>query len=263
MPSIGRSILVTALLVSAAALCGCGTSPNATLQQTIVDYRAGRYAQAYQQAAKLASGPSRRSADEAAYMAGMSAYRLGRDDEALKHLVRLADHRDDAIAGPAGATVGLIFAKRGNHERALAYYSRAVKRLKGNDQAQAYYHMAITEQKLGRFAQARPRLILAAANATDSDLRAAAEHRMQTAGFTLQFGAYSLQRNADERVREIGALARQANLSDPQVVALESGGRKLYHVQAGRFGSYEAALAAKQRLNRPDVSVERLPADNK
>ena len=262
MATIGRSTTLAALLAVAALLTGCGNPPSNSLGQTITDYRAGRYAQSYEQAAKLAGGPSRRTADEAAYMAGMSAYRLKRDDDALKHLVKLTDHRDDAIAGPAGATVGLIFAKRGQHDRALSYYSKAIRRLSGNDQAQAYYHMAITEQKLGRFAQARPHLILAAANATDPDLRAAAEHRIQTAGFTLQFGAYSLQRNADQRIREVGAVVRQAGLGDPRVVALESAGRKLYHVQAGRFGTYDAALSAKQRLNRPDVSVEKLPAVN-
>jgi tetratricopeptide (TPR) repeat protein len=248
-------------LASAAWLAGCNTNHSALLADTITDYRAGRYAQAYEGAVKLTGTGSRRTADEAAYMAGMSAYRLNRDDEALKYLVRLADHSDDAIAGPAGATVGLIFAKRGNHDRALVYYSRAVKRLKGNDQAQAYYHMAVTEQKLGRYAQARPRLILAASHATDEDLKAAAEHRMQTAGFTLQFGAYSLQRNAEQRAREIGPLTRQANLGDPRIVAQESSGRKLFHVQAGRFGTYDAALAARQRLNRPDISVEKLSAE--
>jgi tetratricopeptide (TPR) repeat protein len=190
----------------------------------------------------------------------MSAYRLKKEDEALKHLGKLVDHRDDAIAGPAGATVGLIFAKRGNHDRALAYYTDAVKRLKGNDQAQAYYHMAITEQKLGRWPQAKPHLMLAASNATDPALKAAADHRLQTAGFTLQFGAFSLQRSAEERAREVGALVRKANLGDPRVVTLDDRGRKLFHVQAGRFGTYDAALNAKKRLSRPDVSVEKLPA---
>jgi tetratricopeptide (TPR) repeat protein len=261
MPNALRRTLGLALTLSMTLGAACAPSQTQKLSEAVADYRAGRFAQAHDSAVKLTGSPGQRTGDEAAYLAGMSAYRLGRDSDALKHLVRLADHSDDAIAGPAGATVGLIFAKRGNHDRALTYYARAVKRLKGNDLAQAYYHMAVTEQKLGRYAQARPRLILAASNATDPNLKAAAEHRIQTAGFTLQFGAFSLQRNAEQRAREIGPIARQMNLGDPRIIPLESDNRRLFHVQAGRFGTYEAALAARQRLNRPDVSVEKLPPE--
>lgn len=252
---------VFASLIAAAFAGGCASGQSTpTMVEVVKDYREGRYSEAYEQAVQLTGPGNDRISSEASYMAGMSAYRLGKEDEALRHLGKLTDHQDDALAGPAGATVGLIMAKRGQHDRALHYYTLAVPRLKGTDQAQAYYHMAVTEQKLGRWAQARPHLILAATNTTDPELRAAAEHRMKTAGFTLQFGAYTLQRNAEQRAREASRLTERAGLGAARIVTSEAAGRKLYHVQAGQFGTHESALAAMRKLNRTDVSVEQLAA---
>jgi tetratricopeptide (TPR) repeat protein len=253
-PEVPGFVLVVAVMV------GCAPKePPPTIVDAVNAYRGGQYEAAYEQSAKLAHGAG--STDQAIYMAGMSAYRLGRDDEALRHLGKLTDHKDDGMAGPANATIGLIMAKRGQHDRALRYFEQAVPRLKGNDQAQAQYHMGLTLQRLGKWAQARPPLILAASNATDADLKAAAEHRVRTAGFTLQFGAFRVQKSAQEQARNVSPLTQRAGIGPARVVSQQHRGHTLYHVQAGTFGTHEAALHARQRLNRPDVSVERLIAE--
>ena len=259
-----RHSLLFLVLVTLTACGAPKKGPNASAEKsgptTLLDavnaYRAGQYETAYQQSSKLANAPG--ATDQAVYMAGMSAYRLGKDDEALRYLGKLTDHKDETISGPANATIGLIMAKRGNHDRALHYFDTAIPKLKGNDQAQAYYHMAISEQKLGKWAEARPHLTLAAARATNADLKAAVENRMRTAGFTLQFGAYKVQKSAEQRAKEISMLTERAGVGTAKVVPVTEGGQALYHVQAGAFGTHEAALNAKKRLNRSDVSVEQL-----
>lgn len=258
------------LLCIGMLLSGCGgskkpstnnsrqTSKNITLPEALGNYRAGRYEEAYQQAVILKSRLAGDQAHEAAFVAGMSAFRLDREDDALKHLTPLSDNRSDTITGPSCATLGLIWARRADHPRALDYFTKATRRLKGNDLAQAYYHMAITEQKLGLYAQAKPHLVLAVSNATDSVLRSAAEDRMKSSGFTIQFGAYSSQRNAEQRRQQVLGDTQRAGLGQPWVLATVSRNKQIYVVQAGRFGTYEAALGASRKLGRNDVVVEKL-----
>lgn len=247
------------VLLAALALGGCGSSqPKASLVDAVNSYRGGNYKEAYEQSVPMVGAVGGRQSDEATYMAGMSAYRLGKDEDALRYLGKLTEHNDGTISGPAAATVGLIMAKRGQHDRAVHYYQMSLPRLKGNDLAQAYFNLALSEQKVGRWAQARPHLVLAATNATDPALRAAAEDRVRTAGFTLQFGAYKVEKSAQQRAREVAPFSDRAGLGQPRVVPLDSRGRRLYHVQVGNFSTHEAALNGKNRLNRTDVSVEKL-----
>ena len=249
---------LTILLILPA--CNAGQK-SGDLVDTLAQYHAGQYDQSFTSAVKLASNRQKPTADKARLIAGLSAYQLGDEGGATRYLEPLTDHPDRALSGPANAHLGLLYAKKGQHPRALPYFERATQLLEGNDLAQAHYHLALTLQKLGRASQAVPHLTIAASNTTDPDLKAAADLAKQTAGYTLQFGAYALPSNAQKRARQIASALRLANLGEARIVTYESAGRTLHHVQAGRFSTFEAASEAKRKLGLGEsVSVQKLRA---
>src|ERR1041385_6631720 len=109
-------------------LTACGApKKQPTLVDAVNDFRAGRYDSAYEVSSRLANSPD--ATDQSVYMAGMTAYRLKKYDEAMRYLGKLTDHKDDSIAGPANATMGLILAERGSHDRAVRYFDAAIPKL--------------------------------------------------------------------------------------------------------------------------------------
>lgn len=185
---------------------------------------------------------------------GLNAYRAGNEAQAMTILSPLTSSSDGDVAGPSNAVLGLIYAKRAQHDRAIGYFQSAVTKLHGEDLAQAYYHLGMTEQKLGRWGSARSHLSLAISTSRDGRFRESVRQAMGTTAFTLQFGAYSSQGNAEQRARDVRT-ALAALRIEPQVITTNINGRVLYVVQAGEFGSYASALEARTKLGRKDVVV--------
>jgi hypothetical protein len=76
--SIAQNTLFAIALLAFALLPACATGPSATasLDRAIADYDAGRFATAFTEAERAASrGNDSLARDEAAYLAGLSAYR--------------------------------------------------------------------------------------------------------------------------------------------------------------------------------------------
>lgn len=254
-----RILTVAALALAAALATGCDSSRIVTHGDVVRDYESGEYKRAYDDAVALSARTTGQDQARAHYLAGLSAYQLRHDWTAINHLGKVKANPDHAIAGPANATIGLAYARLGRHDRAINAYQAAVTKLYGDSQAQAYYHMAVSEQKLGRWAQARSHLSVASAKATDPGLRDAARDALETVGFTLQFGAYGKQANANERAKAIYQQAAKAGVGAPRIVTSRTEtGTTLYLVQAGRFGTFESALAARRRLGRTDVLITSL-----
>ena len=172
--TVTRPLAVLALALIAAGSTGCETSPIVTHADVVRSYESAQYQQAYDGATRLTSTTNGQDEVEAEYLAGLSAYQLGRDWTAIGHLNKVKSNANTSISGPANATIGLAYARLSRHDRAVAAYQTAVTKLTGNEQAQAYYHMAVSEQKLGRWSTARAHLAIAASRATDPGLQQAA-----------------------------------------------------------------------------------------
>lgn len=260
---VSRMMLVAATMIVA----GCDTTPKTSGASAgavgssggdaMAAYQSHQYQRAYTLASTQATRTSGVQRDQANFIAGMSAYQLGRENPTVTHLSPLASSANTHIAGPANATLGLVYARRAQYDRAINYFRTAVRKLHGEDLAQAYYHLGSTEQKLGRWASARSHMSLAISNSNDSTFRRAVRERMNADAFTLQFGAYSTQSNAAARARALSSELRRAGLATPSIVTVTANGKTLYLVQSGEYGSYDAALSARRRLSRTDVIITR------
>lgn len=237
---------------------GCETTgANSAARETMLnDYQAGRYREAYDAARDNLRRGSPADRAHARYIAGASAYQLGRNSEAARHLAPLTGHSDRELAGRANATLGLIHLRRNRHEQAIASFERAADRLQGEDRAHAYYHLAVAQQRLGRWTQARTSLSHAINHSNDRAFRREVQQRLATTGFTLQLGAFSRRANADRAARESRSVASRAGIGSPRVVPSTAGdGARLYLVQVGSFASFDSAVTARRRLGRTDAII--------
>src|SRR5690606_4418615 len=107
---LGASVLCAAVLIG-----GCASAPTGDMtaaQQAYIeqDYQAALDESAV--AAKKLSGPA---SDEAAYLAGLSAQRLGRLHEAQVYLERAAKSSDRRLSGDSYSALGLLHTARGEY----------------------------------------------------------------------------------------------------------------------------------------------------
>lgn len=253
-----RTLLTAAALILATQLLGCQSTPKTQSGSDAMSYyRMGNYQQAYKTAVAQAGSTHGSTADQAHFIAGMSAYKLGNESEAINHLTLATNSHDDALSGPANATLGLVFANRREYPSAIMHFQRAVRQLHGQDRANAYFQLGSAEQKLGRWASARTDMSMAISNSSDADFRKAVSQRMDAHAYTLQFGAFSRKPNAADKARQVASQTQAAGLGNPIIVSAEAGGNTLFLVQAGSYSTYDEALAARRRIPRTDVIVTR------
>ncbi|MEX2671091.1 MAG: SPOR domain-containing protein [Phycisphaeraceae bacterium] len=256
--SITRCCLAFSLLMCFAFSTGCdpATTQNTARSTMLNHYESGRYQQAHDAARPNLSRGNRADRDRARYVAGVSAFQLGRQAEAVRYLKPLSSNRDRSLAGRANATLGLVHVHRQQYDQAVAYFKRSVSQLQGEDRAHAYYHLALAEQRLGRWTQARTSLSQAMNNSRDSAFRREVQNRIANTGFTLQLGAFSSRSNADTLARQMRTAASRAGAGSPRVIpSTAADGSRLYLVQVGSFASFESALRMRQKLGRTDVLI--------
>ena len=184
-------------LLLGSSLVGCADN-SVLYQQMTGAYQAHRFAEARDKAVKLSDQSRGDIQEQAKYIAGISAYRLGLDDAALADLQPLARTSDATIAGPSAATCGIIYYERMQDSSAMRYLKIARTKVIGEDQARVYYHMGLIDQRTGRWTEARREMSRALDVTGDREFRKVIEQRMNARSFTLQFGAYLL----------VGALGR-------------------------------------------------------
>lgn len=232
------------------AIC-LGACQTPSRHEVTADYEAGRYQEALAGAERLATHSSGAEHDAAEYLAGMSAYRLGKGSIAIGHLRQVTDVADDQVAGTANATLGLIYASRHQDGQALTHLKAAAKKLTGNNQAHAHYHVALVEQRLGRWPSAATHLSLAISRTTESDLRRAAQQRRAAKRWTVQLDAYGKKANAERRAGGLRPAAQRYALGPVRIVSGQPDkGGQLYLVQVGLFRNYAKAEAAAKKLRQ-------------
>lgn len=189
---------------------------------------------------------------EAAHIAGMSAYRTGDIDAAMKwlNIAKSDRNRDRDRAGEAYATMGRIHADRKQHDRACAAYVEAAERLTGQAQIDAWYGAAESARALNRPTQARSYYTLARAGSSDEDFRNKMGQALDVSGWTIQIGPYADKEEARAVAQLIAHQSRYQQVGDPRLltVLLEGGGHG-YVVHLGQFARYETAAEARKQIN--------------
>lgn len=253
-----RSLFGTLILLGAILMLvvgsGCSSKPKAGGGgdgDYVAMFNQGRFSEAYDVASREAGAKRGRNRDTAALIAGQSAYRLGRANDASRWLEPLIENSDPAIAGRANATMGSIATSRGTYGTAAEYFLRASTRLTGDDAARSLMHAGDAKKTLKQDQEARV-LWERARDKVDSDaqLRVAIGDRLAggftgitapvgtggsggSAGqFTVQAGAFATRAKADQ------AAAGLRGRPDVRIVMIKDrAGRSLHAVRVGRYAT--------------------------
>ena len=253
MKSVARWVsAVVVVLGAGVALTGCESA------KTVADdsrkyYEAGQYQEAYDVSHGIADNLSRPipEREQAGYMAGISAVKLKRYDEGRHYLEIPADSKDVSLSGNAEAQLGLLFALTEKWDLSSEHLLKATGKLEGQEKANAYFHAAIAEQRVGRWPQARTNFSLAKSLSSDAGFRARVDEQLRMTGYTLQLGAFTKEDGARKAADRIALLPAAKKLGKPKIVAAkdpETGG-VLYLVQMGEFISFPTAQQAREDLN--------------
>lgn len=240
-------------------LPGCETTPKTgSLTQAIADYNAQRYAQSHERAASIMASARGTEREQAAYIAGLSAYRLGQFDEAERRLLVAAQATDPQIAAKSKAMLGQVRMEQGRPREAATYFADAARGLAGEDARQCAHHAAVAYQQCGdvassRYWQAEAQRIAASSTSLAT---AAGHHTSGSVGFTLQAGAFEDQRRAQRAADQIKSLAVREGLGEVRIVPhRDARGKRLYLVQFGFFTTRSDAAEARNRLGRLELIV--------
>lgn len=251
-PTLTARPLLLALLLF---LTGCGQPKATPLTEARAAYTSGNYRLAYQQARAAAAAESGNAAEQAGYLAGLAAYRLDwlpHAEQSLRPVTRSSDKR---LAADAKAQLGMVMARLERYDDAQDLLLSASAQLAGQDKANALFHAAVVQQKLGRWDAARANLALARPAATDGDLREQIDEQAKVTGFTLQAGVFAQHANALTAGKKFAADTAALRLGPPLIVTDDSTGQRLYRLQLGRFHNYATAQQYRARLPKTDLVI--------
>lgn len=237
------------------------TEPDAPSESAASLYERQRYQLAYDAASREYARSRQPERDEAALIAGLSAFAVfgqtkdpGQLDRAQGWLSPLESHHDPEIAGRAQATLGLIASARDNHTLAATKLSSAARKLEGNESAQAAFHAGLAYQANGQSGPARRSYQVAMASATDPALREQIRARLNRAGYTIQLGAFSRKDNAQKLATDVSTRAESRGLGEVAIVTRQDPtGRTLHLVQVGEFQTERDARRAQLTLGRGGI----------
>lgn len=248
-------IFVGLSLLSSTLGCQQTGSSRASLDDIRAAYQSQDYNRAYQLGSVAAQGRGM-AAHQAAYMAGMSAYKLGKTTLAINYLTQAADSSDKAMAGDALATIGLLYAQMNEHLRATRAFLGAADRLTGQAKANALFYAAVSEQKQGRWADARSHLSLARVQSDDADFKRQVDDQFSVTGYSLQVGAYANNVNAERAALRWSDRVKGMRVGQPRLVPqVTADGQNVVAVQIGQFSSYTTALMARSDLGDQEIIV--------
>lgn len=251
-----RGWVKLALLLVAGSITGCATlSDSPQLKQASAAYRQGNYQRSYALASSLARGDFGSGADRAAYLAGLSAEHLGHSDDAGFYLRQAARSDNKPLAGDAAAALGLLYAKEGRYQASVNALRQAANQLRGENQAHAYFYEAVSQQKLGFWAQARVNLVIARSKTNSATLRRQIDQQLAVTGYTVQTGAFADRAHAKKAAQTLAKEAENLQIGLPRLVSSTSpSGDHLTLVQIGQFSSFDSANHARHEL-RDDQAI--------
>lgn len=252
---------VAAVVLASLLLPACSGGEGFRLRRVTLDdatrsYERGDFAKAFTQGRAVANFGRGLDADQGAYIAGLAARRLGDDANAVEFLREAARSPDDRLAADAAATLGILYSESGRFADASHELLRAAERYRGEDRAQAYFHAAIAQQKLGRWPQARTNLILARASSDAPAFWQQIEEQLRVTGYTIQTGAFRSDDNAERAAAGLASTAAELGLPGPRLIdSTDTRGGRVTLVQVGEFATFDSARAFSRRLGAGDAVI--------
>ncbi len=240
---------------------GCETTQTElpSLDQANARFASGDYSGAFSDARLIERGAQPPAQHQAAYLAGMSQWRLGQPEDAARWLEKATRTSDQGLRADANASLGLIYSELEQYALAADRLRAAAPYYEGQEQAQAYFYAGVALQKLDRRPEARTTLLLARAASPDPAFRQQVDNQIAVTGYTLQFGAYLESTNAQERAEALAPRVIDARIGAPRLVsARDAQGRSVTLVQAGQFHSYRSAQQARDRIGDTSVFIVQL-----
>ncbi|HMN95961.1 MAG TPA: SPOR domain-containing protein [Phycisphaerales bacterium] len=260
MPDLVATALLPALLLIAAlALGACSSRAGEDLLAAQRAYEAGQYGEALQkgaaaEASARASGNAE-TAESAAYIAGLAAFRLNRLSEAERHLRVAAASADRTIAGRSEAQLGAIAMKQNRPRDAAAAFQRAADLLPAEEAAKARYQAGIALRDAGDATQARTQMLRATVSPSPT-VRADAQRALEETGWTLQGGCFRERANAERAAQQISTTTIARGLGPARVVPQrEASGGTVYCIFIGSWATRQGAEEARNRVGRTDFFV--------
>lgn len=255
---LGGVCLVTLAMCAA----GCQTSPQVEMGTARTAFEGGDFDRAYRSASHVAGRRNDAIGVEAAYIAGVSAYRLDRPDNAERYLRMAAYGVRGRATGSALAMLGVVYVSQGSYDRASSALLSAAEQLDGQDRANAYYYAARAAQKLHRWAEARNYLTLARSTSTDPGFRRAVAAELSNTGWTIQIGAYADEASAQAAADELAANHRTGRIGVTRVVVVtDDDGKGRYMIRIGEFSTYVIATEKRRELGIADAIVVAMDAE--
>ena len=251
-----RCLLVAWCAVGVMALYGCESSGMDRIDMADRAYRKGDFTTAYREAQQAMRSSQGSLKSEAAYMAGISAYRLKDSSSAVHYLKQASSSNVSQLTGDSLAMLGVIYAEQGKYPESVQAQLQAVRYLSsGPDRANAYYYAAKAQQKMGQWSQAKANLRLARSASRDEAFRHYIGQELDVGAFTLQIGAFTDHTNAQRAAENLATRASTLKLDSPRLVpAKDAQRRELTLVQVGRFPTYADAESVRQQL-RPLTAI--------
>jgi septal ring-binding cell division protein DamX len=241
-----RSLGSLLLLACVTATLSACNSPqhNAGVNLALASYNAQHYDQAQTQATEAMTKLHTPQREEAAYLAGLSAYRLGRIDDAERHFMAACASPDTPTAAKAKAMLGEVRLDQHRPREAATLFSEAAPSFKGDDAKRCAASAAIAYQQSGDAASSK-RWADAANGVTG------APSETNRSGFTLQVGAFKEKNRAQRAAEEAQRLAKREGLGEVRIIPRrDERGQPMYLVQFGSFPTREAAAAARAKIGR-------------
>ncbi len=238
-------------------LVGCQSAPPThSLDSALVDYRSKRYRMAHSRAAVIAGESKGLRRDQASYLAGLSAYKLGNLNQAQQQLTRAAESPDGATAGKAKAVLGLVRVEQHRPREAAALLAEASGALTGEDSRQAAYQASLAYQLAGDETSAGAWQRIAKAGRAGGQQILAMSPRGGAGRFSLQAGAFRQRKHADNAARNVAQVVQKHGLGGIRIIERrDERGRILYLVQFGAFQTRSAASNARRLVGRLEVIV--------
>ena len=257
--------LVTTMIMSAGLwLEGCaGPQATGTLESAVSAYNAQKYSDSLEQANVALKNTSGTKRDEVAYVAGLSAYQLGRTEEAEAKFITAANSTNGTTAAKGKVMLGQIRLDQNRPRDAASYFTAALPGLTGDDAQKCAHNAAVAYQMAGDTASSKQWQTTAASapasnviGSSTTSSTSVQSNPSSSANFTLQVGAFMEKKRAKKAAEEANALAKKDGLGKVQVFTRTDGkGRRMYMVQVGAFATREQAVAARTKLGRTDYIV--------
>jgi cell division septation protein DedD len=249
-------------LAALAIMPGCSQPKQQPDADFVTAFEQHKYAEAYDTAAAAATrlkGPDR---DRAALIAGQSAQAVNRNDDARMWLEPLLDNPDSAVAGRAGATLGLVALEQGQNARAAELLDAASRKLSDDEAARSAMYSGDALRNLNQGARARESYVRAQAMVkTDADLRTLISERLSgtttiaapapgKGRYSVQVGAFGSPSRAGE------AAVKYGRFGSTRVVRSSVNGQNFHKVRIGSFSSRAEAETLKRKIGAEARVVE-------